>query len=126
MDLFTQPNPLTNLNAQIRAHWEKYRPQMAARLKVAGQYDRAVATAVTLTEEAVLTYRPDRQGNEGQKFWEAWELFRNEWAFLPAEADVPDSDERNPARAPSVATSNTSSPTTATCSTRVSVRVAGW
>jgi hypothetical protein len=97
MDLFTRPNPLTDLNAQIRAHWEKYRPNMVARLKAMDAYDRSVATAVTLTEEAVLSYRPNRQGNEAQKFWEAWELFRNEWAFLPAEEDVPDSDELDPA-----------------------------
>jgi len=102
MELFAQPNPLTNLNAQIRAHWEQYRPRMVARLKALGQYDQAVATAVTLTEEAVLSYRPQRTGNEAQKFWEAWELFRTEWAFLPTEEDVPDSPELHPALDPAL------------------------
>ena len=96
MSLFTQDNPLTNLNAQIRAHWEKYRPNMVARLKAEGKYDRAVRIATELTTEAVLGYYPSEPMNMGQAFWQGWELFRNEWAFLPAEEDVPDSDELDP------------------------------
>ena len=97
MSLFTQDNPLTNLDAQIRAHWEKYRPNMVARLKAEGKYDRAVRIAAALTVEAVLSYTPAEPMNGGQAFWQAWELFRNEWAFLPDEEDLPDSGELNPA-----------------------------
>ena len=97
MSLFTQDNPLTNLDAQIRAHWEKYRPKMVARLKAEGKYDRAVRIATALTTDAVMDYHPSVPMNGGQAFWQAWELFRNQWAFLPAEEDVPDSEELNPA-----------------------------
>ena len=97
MSLFTQDNPLTNLEAQIRAHWEKYRPKMVARLKAGGEYDRAVRVAAALTVDAVISYRPSVPMNSGAAFWQAWELFRNEWAFLPAEEDEPDSEELNPA-----------------------------
>ena len=97
MSLFTQDNPLTNLDAQIRAHWEKYRPNMVARLKAEGKYDRAVRIATALTTEAVMNYRPSIPMNEGAAFWQAWELFRNEWAFLPAEEDVPDEEGPDPA-----------------------------
>ena len=96
MSLFTQDNPLTNLDAQIRAHWEKYRPNMVARLKAEGKYDRAVRIATALTVDAVLSYTPAEPMNGGQAFWQAWELFRNEWAFLPAEEDAPDSAEITP------------------------------
>lgn len=97
MSLFTQDNPLTNLDAQIRAHWEKYRPKMVARLKAEGKYDQAVRAATALTVDAVISYTPAEPMNGGQRFWMAWELFRNEWAFLPAEEDVPDDEGPNPA-----------------------------
>jgi hypothetical protein len=78
-------NPLTNLRPQVVAHWEKYRPKMTARLKQAGLFDQAVDAAVALTTEAVLTYRAPAGGNEAQAFWQAWEVYREEWAFLPSE-----------------------------------------
>jgi hypothetical protein len=82
-------NPLTNLNAKIAAHWEEHRPKMTKRLKATGQFEKAVEAATVLTEEAVITYKPKNAGNMGMVFWQAWELFRNEWAFLPTEEDVP-------------------------------------
>lgn len=83
-------NPLYKIDEDIAAHWEEHRPKMTARLKAAGQFEQAVKTAAALTTEAVITYNPPGGCNGGQIFWEAWELFREEWAFLPAEEDVPE------------------------------------
>jgi hypothetical protein len=85
-----KPNPLYKLDEDIAAHWEEHRPKMTKRLKAAGQFEQAVKTAAALTTEAVITYYPPKGGNMGMAFWEAWELFRNEWAFLPTEEDVPE------------------------------------
>jgi hypothetical protein len=83
-------NPLSTLRRDIRAHWQKYRPQMTARLEEAGELADRVETAAHQTEEAVLSYVEKAQGTiltPAQAFWQAWEIYRNEWAFLPAEVN---------------------------------------
>lgn len=84
-------NPLTDLEDKIRAHWQKYRPRMSARLKAAGRFDELARQAAALTTEAVLEHIDKSTApNSAQRFWEGWELYREEWAFLPAEEDTPD------------------------------------
>lgn len=81
-------NPLTTLRQDIRAHWRKYRPQMTARLEAEGTLNERIEAAAKETEEAVLSYVAKAQGTSltpAQAFWQAWEIYREEWAFLPAE-----------------------------------------
>ena len=96
-DLNLPPNnPLTTLRQDIRAHWRKYRPQMTARLEAEGTLDAHVEAAAKETEEAVLSYVAKAQGTSfspAQAFWQAWEIYREEWAFLPAEASDEDEEE---------------------------------
>ncbi len=75
-------NPLTDLHATIRTHWQKYCPRRWAELEAAGRLDEAIAAAVQNTETAV-----DEQMQRGHTLWEAWEAVREEWAILPAEED---------------------------------------
>ena len=90
-------NPLTTPRQDIRAHWRKYRPQMTARLEAEGTLNDQIEAAAKETEEAVLSYVQKAQGTSftpAQAFWQAWELYREEWAFLPAEAsDEEDEDD---------------------------------
>jgi hypothetical protein len=80
-------NPLTTLRRDIRAHWQKYLPQMTASLEAEGELDQRIEAAARQTEEAVLSYVEKAQGSltPAQAFWQAWEIYREEWAFLPAE-----------------------------------------
>jgi hypothetical protein len=93
-------NPLTNLRQQIRDHWTKYRPTMYAEMEANGTLDEAIENAAQLTEEAVTDYaaKPPEGMSPAQAFFAGWELFRNEWAFLPAEEgwDETDEDEEDP------------------------------
>ncbi len=78
------PNPLTNLDQTIRAHWRKYRPKMCQQLEATGDLERAIQTARRLTEEAVMELT-----GKGTPLYEAWMQVREEWAILPTEEDVP-------------------------------------
>ena len=79
-------NPLTTLRRDIRAHWQKYLPQMTARLTDDGELDERIEKAARQTEEAVLSYVEGATGmSPAQAFWQAWAIYREEWAFLPAE-----------------------------------------
>jgi len=78
------PNPLTNLEADIRAHWTKHLPQMTAQLQARGELDAAVARAAQQTRDEMIDLMP------AMDFWAAWELVREKYAFLPAE---PEPDE---------------------------------
>lgn len=82
-------NPLTNLEKTIREHWAEHRPQMVANLQAAGTLDKAVETAVTLTEEAVFALT-----SKGTPLLAAWEAVREEWAILPSETDMPNLGEQ--------------------------------
>jgi len=89
-------NPLTTLRDDIRRHWKMYRPRMTARLEDDGTLEDRIEQAARETEEAILQYvqesAKDGALTPAQAFWQAWEIYRNEWAFLPAETD-PEEDE---------------------------------
>jgi hypothetical protein len=89
-------NPLTTLRQDLRTHWRKYRPQMTARLEADGTLDERIEAAAKETEEAVLSYVEKAHGTSftpAQAFWQAWEIYREEWAFLPAEASDEDEED---------------------------------
>lgn len=73
-------NPLTTLHDDTKQHWRKYCPDKVAGLEAQGALDEAIDQAVELTENAVL----DAVAG-GADFWAAWEMYREQWAFLPAE-----------------------------------------
>ena len=73
-------NPLTTLRPDIEAHWRAHRPVMVAQLEAEGRLKAAIEAAATQTEEAV-----QNAVATGTPFWDAWQTFREEWAFLPKE-----------------------------------------
>lgn len=81
-------NPLTTLRRDIRVHWQKYCPKMTDRLDAEDKLDQAIEDAARATEEAVLSYvQQAQETTPAQAFWQAWEIYRNAWAFLPAEVN---------------------------------------
>ena len=76
--------PLGSLGLQIKAHWEKYRPQMFAQLQREGKLQESVYQAQEQTNDLM-----DRLLDKGLSHDQAWELAREEWAFLPGEEDEP-------------------------------------
>ncbi len=74
--------PLTSLGMQIEAHWRKYRPKMVAELERAGQLRESVYAAQEATSDLM-----DKLLDKGLSHEQAWELAREEWAFLPSEED---------------------------------------
>lgn len=78
----TATNPLTTLREYTEAHWREYCPGKVADLEAQGALDKAIDQAVERTENAILDAVA-----EGADFWAAWELYREKWAFLPAEDD---------------------------------------
>lgn len=91
-------NPMTNLPQQIREHWAHYRPKMFAEMEAKGVLDAAIERAAQMTEDAVFSYssNPPEGMSPAQAFWAAWEMYRNEWAFLPAEEGFDEEDENDP------------------------------
>jgi len=77
--------PLGSLGLQIKAHWKKYRPQMSAQLQSQGKLEESVYAAQELTND--LMY--DLLHKHRLSYDQAWELAREEWAFLPSEKDEP-------------------------------------
>jgi len=69
---------------RVRAHWQTYRPVTFKRLQNNHDLEEALQTAVQLTltamEQLVRQHRLEP--------WMAWELVREEWALMPAEADL--------------------------------------
>jgi len=83
--------PLGRLGIQIREHWKTYRPTMYAeldaRLQVAGFSPRSPGA----------DERPDGQlAGQGVAAPQAWELAREEWAFLPSEEDEDKAEDPDP------------------------------
>jgi transposase len=76
---------LGSLGRQILAHWREHRPRMVMALELEHKLIPAVHAAeqLTLQEEAELMM-------QGMKDFEARELTREKYAFLPDEEDVPD------------------------------------
>ncbi len=78
--------PLGSLGLQITAHWKKYRPQMYAELEKSGHLLPSVYAAAELTSDLMYDLQ---NGPSKLPYQEAWELAREEWAFLPSEKDEP-------------------------------------
>ena len=74
--------PLGSLGLQIKAHWKQYRPQMSAQLQREGKLEESVYAAQEMTNELM-----DSLLEKGLSHDQAWELAREEWAFLPDEED---------------------------------------
>jgi hypothetical protein len=69
----------------IEAHWREHRPKMVAELEKRGQLRKAITNAADRTANAESAAFRD-----GTPAPEAMEMFREQWAFLPSEEDVPD------------------------------------
>ena len=80
--------PLGSLGLQIKAHWEKHRPQMCAQLQREGKLQESVYQAQEQTNDLM-----DDLLAKGLSHDQAWELAREEWAFLPDEEDQPNLGE---------------------------------
>ena len=76
--------PLGSLGLQIKAHWKEHRPKMFKALEQAGQLEASVHAAQELTADALSDLL-----DQGLPYNQAWELVREEWAFLPSEDNVP-------------------------------------
>src|SRR5205814_3567831 len=70
-----------SLGLRIKTHWQRCRPKMYAELERQGALDEAVATAADLTRDALAYLISEK----GMAYDRAWELVREEWAFLPEE-----------------------------------------
>lgn len=92
---------LNSLGIQIERHWREHRPKMVKALDASGHLSQALHAAqnLTLTAEAHAM-------QAGMTPDQARERFREEWAFLPAEEDVPDLPRGNPAQWPDPERSN--------------------
>ena len=75
--------PLGSLGLRIKAHWKQYRPKMCAQLQREGKLDESVYTAQELTGETLYRLTVE----EKLSYDQAWELVREEWAFVPSEED---------------------------------------
>jgi hypothetical protein len=74
--------PLGSLGLQIKAHWKQYRPKMSAALEKQGKLQESVHMAQEPTSDAL-----HKLLEQGLPYDQAWELVREEWAFLPSEED---------------------------------------
>lgn len=82
MPKITRQN-MTPLASQILEHWETYRPRMAAEFKEQGRLVLECQLAADKTKE--MLYNLEDQGMSRDQ---AWELVREEYAFLPEEEGV--------------------------------------
>jgi hypothetical protein len=69
----------------IESHWREYRPKMVKRLEASGKLESAIEYAADRTAAAESSLI-----QQGVSPWQAQQQMREEWAFLPSEADVPD------------------------------------
>jgi hypothetical protein len=74
--------PLGSLGIQIREHWKRHRPQMYAELENSGHLTESLHAAQERTSELMASLLA-----AGMPHHQAWELAREEWAFLPDEED---------------------------------------
>jgi len=82
--------PLGSLGMQIRAHWKRHRPKMYAELKKSGHLLESVYAAQERTSGAMYELTVVKK----LPYDQAWELVREEWAFLPSEKD--DAEDPDP------------------------------
>lgn len=64
----------------IEAHWREHRPNMVAEVESIGRLKEAIASAADRT-----THAESAAIRNGMPAADAQELFREQWAFLPAE-----------------------------------------
>jgi len=76
---------LGSLGRQILRHWKAQRPKMTRALEAEGKLQQAVYAAEQLTLQAEA-----QAIQQGMSPDQARELTRQEWAFLPSEADAPE------------------------------------
>ena len=74
--------PLGSLGLQIKAHWKTYRPEVYAELETSGDLAESLHAAQERTSDLM-----DSLLDKGLPYHQAWELAREEWAFLPSEED---------------------------------------
>jgi hypothetical protein len=72
--------PLCSLGIQIKAHWKRHRPKMYAELEKAGKLEESVYQAQERTSDLM-----DSLLDQKLSYDQAWEMAREEWAFLPSE-----------------------------------------
>ena len=97
---------LGGLGMQIEAHWKEYRPKMYEALRQAGTLRASVYAANELTANALDNLLFVKK----MPYDMAWELVREEWAFLPDEEDVPELGV-DPSRFPDLLPETSASPT---------------
>jgi hypothetical protein len=73
--------PLLPLGHQIKEHWKEHRPRMYRELEAAGRLDQSVYEAQERTLDAMCQLQMEQK----LPYHQAWELIREEWAFLPDE-----------------------------------------
>lgn len=76
---------LLPLGQKILKHWQEFRPKMCRDLEKQGKLRQSVYAAQELTVQALY----DLEVKQGLPRNQAWELVREQWAFLPAESDQP-------------------------------------
>lgn len=81
------PYPLGSLGLQIKAHWKQHRPQMYAGLEKSGRLQQSLYQAQQQTNDLMYELQ---NGPRKLDYHQAWELAREQWAFLPSEQDDPD------------------------------------
>ena len=83
--------PLVGEELRVKAHWERFRPQMCRQFQAQGPdaLDTAVRKACHLTEfQVMLAMARDPALHR----WQAEDRLRNEWMWLPPESHTtPDS-----------------------------------
>jgi hypothetical protein len=75
--------PLSSLGLQIKAHWKRHRPRMYAELAKTGKLEESVYAAQEQTSEAMYELTVVKK----LPYDQAWELIREEWAFVPGEEE---------------------------------------
>jgi len=75
-------NYLGNLGQQIKRHWQEHHTRMYHELEQRGQLHQALVRAQNQTSDALHHLL-----KQGVPYDQAWESVREEWAFLPTEAD---------------------------------------
>ena len=75
----------------IKAHWKKFRPTMYRELEQQGILDQQAQNASDLTKDALADLI-----EQGLPYNQAWEMVRENWAFLPSEEDQPHLAETPP------------------------------
>jgi hypothetical protein len=81
----------------IKAHWEKFRPKMYRELQENGTLDQQAQNAANLTRDALGDLI-----EKGLPHNQAWELVRENWAFLPSEDQQPHLGETPPSSNPPI------------------------